>query len=330
VNILIYRLGSLGDTVIALPCFHRIAASFPDARKTLLTNSPVSEKAAPAMLVLGGSGLVHDAISYRIGMRNPAEIIDLRRRLRAERFDVLIYLTQPRNRFSILRDALFFRSCGIAAAYGLPLRKDDFYNRTDDDGMVEYEAARQARCIRSLGQVDLNDVKNWDLHLVPREIERASAALQPAAGRRLLTISMGGKTPDQDWGHDNWMAALYGIRQLFADVAFVFVGSADERERASALANGLSGPFLNLCGSVSPRECAAVFDRCALFVGHDSGPMHLAASRQVRCVALLNSRHRPRIWHPHGAGHVIFHDPHSVRRVPPQAVIESVKTLLDS
>ena len=44
-KVLIYRLGSLGDTVVALPCFHLIERTFPGAERVLLTNFPVHAKA---------------------------------------------------------------------------------------------------------------------------------------------------------------------------------------------------------------------------------------------------------------------------------------------
>jgi hypothetical protein len=37
-KVVIYRLGTLGDTVVALPCFHLIARAFPNAART---SSPV-------------------------------------------------------------------------------------------------------------------------------------------------------------------------------------------------------------------------------------------------------------------------------------------------
>ena len=46
-KVLIYRLGSLGDTVVALPSLHLIARAFPDAERRVLTNFPVSGKEAP-------------------------------------------------------------------------------------------------------------------------------------------------------------------------------------------------------------------------------------------------------------------------------------------
>ena len=51
-RVLIYRLGSLGDTLIALPAFHLIARAFPGAERRLLTNFPVNVKAPPAAAIL--------------------------------------------------------------------------------------------------------------------------------------------------------------------------------------------------------------------------------------------------------------------------------------
>src|SRR5262249_62394923 len=57
-TILIFRTGSLGDTIVALPCFHWIARSFPESRRIVLTNTPVSEKAAPLESILANTGLI--------------------------------------------------------------------------------------------------------------------------------------------------------------------------------------------------------------------------------------------------------------------------------
>ncbi len=43
-RVLIYRLGSLGDTLIALPALKLVARAFPDAERRLLTNFPVNVK----------------------------------------------------------------------------------------------------------------------------------------------------------------------------------------------------------------------------------------------------------------------------------------------
>ena len=47
-SVLIFRIGSIGDTVVALPCFHRIARSFAGFRRVLVTDISGHGKAAPA------------------------------------------------------------------------------------------------------------------------------------------------------------------------------------------------------------------------------------------------------------------------------------------
>src|SRR5690349_19675661 len=99
-TIIIYRLGSLGDTIVALPCFHRIAQTFPNARRIVLTNYPVSQRAAPLMSIVDGSGLVHGSIQYPTELRNPFEIMALKASLQSIGPTALAYLTAPRGALS--------------------------------------------------------------------------------------------------------------------------------------------------------------------------------------------------------------------------------------
>jgi len=54
-----------------------------------------------------------------------------------------------------------------------------------------------------------------------------------------------------------------------------------------------------------------------VFIGHDSGPMHLAAAVGVPCVALFGPVNRPKWWHPMGPRHRVLHNMDDVRKIPP-------------
>src|SRR2546427_697419 len=56
------------------------------------------------------------------------------------------------------------------------------------------------------------------------------------------------------------------------------IGAADERARSEALLSHWLGSGANLCGQSSVRESAAVLTHARVYLGHDSGPMHLAAA----------------------------------------------------
>ena len=103
-------------------------------------------------------------------------------------------------------------------------------------------------------------------------------------------------------------------------LALVFVGSREDRERAQELARLWRRPVLNTCGDLSPRETAALLSHAAFFIGHDSGPLHLAATMGTRCIGLYGENNQPNKWHPIGTEHIIFHSNEAVTRIRPADV----------
>ncbi|HVA79488.1 MAG TPA: glycosyltransferase family 9 protein [Candidatus Binataceae bacterium] len=308
-RVLIYRLGSLGDTVVALPALHLVARAFPNAERIMLTNWRVSNKAAAAEEILAHTGLIHRFVKYPVGVRDPAAILGLIRVLRALRLDVLVYLAEPRTRAAVLRDAAFFAICGIQRMIGLPLTTRLRCHLTLPGGRFEHESARLARCVVGLGDARLNDPESWNLHIEPAEAAGARAALDAWTERhRFIAVTVGTKVQVNDWGAANWERALSRLSSHHPDLGLVLIGSIDERENAELAGSGWRGPKTNLCGRLSPRESAAVIRDAVMYAGHDTGPMHLAAAVGVPCIAVFSARNLPGVWFPWGDGHrVVFH-----------------------
>ncbi len=74
-RVLVYRLGSLGDMLVALPALHLVARAFPEAERRMLTNVPVSAKAPAAAAILEGTGLVQGYMRYAVGTRSVRELL---------------------------------------------------------------------------------------------------------------------------------------------------------------------------------------------------------------------------------------------------------------
>ena len=111
-------------------------------------------------------------------------------------------------------------------------------------------------------------------------------------------------------------------------MGLVFVGGPEDSERAKALGALWPGPALDLCGRTSPREASAILSQAELFVGHDSGPLHLAWTTGTPCVGLFGSNDPRRKWHPIGAQHITLHFPSDVKHMPLADVVEAVETAL--
>jgi ADP-heptose:LPS heptosyltransferase len=209
---------------------------------------------------------------------------------------------------------------------GAPLKRDLRVPRVDPkSGYAEREAARLARCLASLGAIDLEDPGFWDLCLQPDEISSGDRELAPLGNSDFIAVNTGGKVPSKDWGNENWTALLRLIAAKHVGLGLAFVGSADEFDRAAGLAAIWPGPTLNLCGALGARESAAVMRRAMLFVGHDSGPIHLAAAAGVPCVGIFGKFNRPKWWHPIGHCHSIIHNMSGVREITPEEVYAAVR-----
>jgi heptosyltransferase-3 len=118
-TVLIFRIGSLGDTVVALPCFHQIARSFPNSRRIVITDSPSSQKVAPVESVLGDSGLIHGSIYFPPPPRRVRDFLAVRNNIRQTGAATLVYVAD-RQFYATTRDIWFFRRCGIRQIIGAP------------------------------------------------------------------------------------------------------------------------------------------------------------------------------------------------------------------
>lgn len=308
-RILIYRCGSLGDTIIALPALKLVARAFPDAERWMLTNFSLSSKVAALATVLDGTGLVDGYIEYPAGLRDPRGFWRLRQNIRALRADILVYLTEPHGWFHTSRNAAFFFGCGLWRQIGVPWNRRNRSVRRLGPNRWESEAARQARCVAQLGDARIEELTSYDLQLSAAEHADAAKLLAPLSGRTLIAVSVGAKVDTKDWEDVRWAPLLEYLARRYPEHGLVMLGSIDEARRCEALGVHWRGRVVNLCGRSSVRASGAALSRCAVFIGHDSGPMHLAAAVGTRCVAIFSSRNLPGEWFPCGDGHRILYQP---------------------
>jgi len=323
-RVLILRPGSLGDTIVALPCLKLVRGAFPDAELRLLTNAPVAASAPPAAAVLEGMGLVDGYLDYPIATRSPARLLRLAQDIRRWRPDVLIYLARRETPGQVRRDAAFFRACGIRRIVGLPATPDLLKNRRGPDGTFEREAARLARTVAALGPIDLADPAAFDLALGDgdRVLPRRLAAEGP-----YIAISIGTKQPANDWGTGNWRELCAELCRLYPH-RLVLTGAAEDRAPSDAVTQGLGERAVNLCG-LRVRENAALIEAAALFVGHDSGPMHMAAAVGTPLVAIFSRLWVPGIWYPMSRqAAVLYPSGGTIQSITPAMVLDAIQPLL--
>ena len=114
--------------------------------------------------------------------------------------------------------------------------------------------------------------------------------------------------PGATWVTKRWSAELFGqvARRLVRehDVAVVATWADDEEKRAAeTIVNG-AGKSAWIAPSTNLRQLAALTSQARLFVGNDSGPLHLAVALGVPCVSVFGASDPLRNG-PYGAMHRI-------------------------
>ncbi len=311
-KILIYQIGSLGDTVISMPCYREIARRHPDAERYLLTNLPVGGKMVQAEALLAPCGLIEGSVDYPMPLRSISEIRKLHARLSALHIDILYYLTPETSLLRLIRHYVFFKACGVGDVRSVPWSRDLRFPRQIVPGKLwESEASRLLRTLDPARPPGAPPSADRSLDLTDQERAAAARLLEEMPGTtHFLVLSVGGRIPLNNWGNENWSAVLSELSAADPALGMVFIGSADERDRNEVLAQSWSGPRLNSCGRLAPRETAALVERAEAYLGHDTGTLHLAAAVNTRIVGVYSARNPPGKWYsdrPHD--HFLYHKP---------------------
>lgn len=326
-GVVVYRLGSLGDTVAALPAFHAVASAFPRRRRILLTNVTENPKAPTPLSVLGaGTGFIDHVELYRANMRSPRSILRLIRNLRRLEASTLVYLMPSRGRSADRRDWIFFQLAGFRRIIGLPLDGSLAHRGLDSADDVEQESVRLARVLEPDLHIDLSAPDAWNLRLSSSE-RAVGESVTRDLGDRFLAVNMGGKVAANDWGEENWIQLAQRITARDDSLGLLVVGGPFDRPRAEVLAGHWSGPVAIAC-ELTPRESAAALSAATAFVGHDSGPLHLAASVGTPVLGLFGNHNRPRKWHPYGAHVRVIHEMAGTQHIPVERALTEVQAML--
>lgn len=320
-RLLVFHVGSLGDTLVALPAFWSVARAYPSAQRVMLTKTPARGGIPVGRDILEGSGLFDDYLLFEgdhhayggnpPGWRKWLGALRLVRALRARRFDLAVYLA-PSDRVpaQVRRDLLFFRLAGIRRVLGAqrpvalagPASTEAQRVLARLNGTPAWPAQpQQARHDLALTDADHAGVARWlDDRLPAQAIARPWVAFAPGSNMQAK----------------RWPAARFeavGARLIRRHRIWpVIVGGPEDREVAARLLQAW-GCGTDAAGALSVRQSAALLARCRLFVGNDTGTMHLAAAGGLPCVALFSARDEAGKWDPVGGPH------HLIRKAVPCA-----------
>ena len=308
-TVLVYRIGQLGDTLVALPAIAEIHRRHPADRLVLVTDRHAGQpRYTSSWEVLGPTGWFNGVVYYHPAPTMLRKVLTGTRlffKLKRLRPRVVYDLAPERNAAQIRRDRRFFtRLVGVHTYFGgQPLPKFG----KDRNGSLPRIEPEWKRLLRIIGVED--EFASFRLPIPDsalRNVARCFARRGIGAKSPAIAIGPGSKMPSKRWPLDRFREL--GLRILAANPErrLIVLGDRDDAPLGELLCRDWGRRTYNFAGSFSVYESAAALARCEGYVGNDTGTMHLAAMVGTPCVALFSARDYPGQWEPYGAGHVVL------------------------
>lgn len=298
-TLVVFEVGGLGDSIITLAAMQALRERFPSTRLVRVHDARLSSffEACP---------LVDELVPYDKAGSKLAAAVKLGRTLRAMRPDVIVNLHSPdfnRPLRQYLRDGLFFAATGaaerVAWRHSLdgPLHTRSLPREIFDDHTM-FEAALALVSLLDAGP-KAGPLRYW---LVPGERERARDLLTREARAVGLGLEPGyfcvspfARAATREWDLGRMGDAIATITRR-SGLTPVVLGGLSDRARLAAVA-ARSGAFVDLVGTSTLRDSAALLEEARLLVAVDSGLMHLGALSGTPTVAIFGPGH-PQRWQP--------------------------------
>ncbi len=296
-SILVMRLYFLGDVVLSTPVLEALKRRFPDARLTVL-----AKKRAAGVLTANPNVdeiVLYDAVAdYHM----PRHQWRLARRLRRERFDLAVDLSGNLLSSWLLWVADPGYRVGFNHA-GFPRLLDHRIPYVTDGSVVEHLLS----AVEPLGATAEPLPR---IYLTDEERTAATELLEREGVGRNEPFAV--LAPGANWEYRRWPAERHAaLARLLASedgIRSVLTGGDEDEEICAGVAAASDGSALSLAGRLDVRGLAATAERAVLFVGSDSGPMHIAAAVGTPVVALFGPNTPDRFAPRGSASRVIRHE----------------------
>ena len=285
---LLVQLADIGDLVLTTPAMAALREAHPSAAIHLLA----AEHALPCL----PEGLVDAVIPFR-GGKNASRALFSRSNLpillhlRRVRYEAVVFFHHFSKRAGVLKFWLIAKACGARRVVGLQNHNVGFLtDAIADDGFgTEHQAQYWLNLIAQLGA---------SKEARPAKARREAFALETPsntdARRVVIHAGSGGYSRARRWLPQRYAKVAQALKQAH-DAQIILVGTRDDD--GAAVSKSLNGDCVDLVGKTTLPQLADVIARADLFIGADSGVMHIAAASGTPVVGIFGPSNSD-AWRP--------------------------------
>ena len=284
-KLLIRATNWVGDAILSLPALRAVRAKFPDAHICILARPYVADIYRDQQIC--DELIAYDVRGSHYGWKGRELLV---RELRARKFDVALLLqnafdaawvawrSKIPERVGYARDG---RAMLLTRATPVP----------KDGEIPPHEKFYYLELLRRAGWIDsLPDDEHIDLR-VPEAARKRAALMLAEFGARpdALRVAVGAGASygsAKCWAPERFAKVLNEICQNDG-IDVVLFGTDAEAGVSEAIKSGMRRPAVDLTGKTRIADLPALLSQCHLFLGNDSGAMHVAAAVGLPVVAVF-------------------------------------------
>jgi lipopolysaccharide heptosyltransferase II len=301
-KVLVIRVDGLGDFVMSTPAFEAIREIFVDSHITLLAAN-WSKDLSEVMPFFDEVIYVDVPWIERSKSGNLRKLLRSIKQLRKRKFDLMIDL---RGDF---RNNILMFFCNAKYRIGYNITGCQFLlTNVVPLGENQHTVAMVKSLIQYLNPK--NEKKyEMSLNITENDRELATKFLNQNGiinGNRnpLVVIHPGARWPGRRWVIKNYAEIADRLVERY-DAKVIFTGSCDESKLTQDIVSLMRHKPIIATGKISLRQFLVLLERSNVFIGVDSGPMHMAAAMRTNVIALLGPARAEAIG-PYGNGHIVI------------------------
>lgn len=307
-NILVIRLGLLGDMMCTTPMLEAIKKHFPGGRLCLLSNAYNRPVVARNPFI----DQIYTYIHSKDRQRNPrpgffASLVDawrLKRNLKREHFDWIVVCNGGFNKPSV-RIAQKLGGKIISAT-----REDGSFEYRVDYPIygllgepIQHEVVRTFKLLEPLGINSSELPPHLTLTPDPAALKTARTHRPSSTARPVIALHISARDPRREWPVARFAELTREIHQTMP-ATFWIIHAPNDAVRAETLQKELGGIAHELIAPMDTEALIASLALSSLVICQEGGILHLAAGLQVPTLGLFeNTPEKTKGWYPWGCPH---------------------------
>ena len=284
-RILIVKLGAIGDVVHTLPAIAALRAHLPEAHLAWAV-----ERGGAARL-LAGTPVVDEVIElnlrgWRRSLTNQETQVEIRQamyRLRQQSFDLSLDFQGLLKSAMVARLARVPRRIGFCRAALREPAAAFLMNELVEVDDRQHIIKKHLQLVGHLG-VPFPERYDFPIALDPADRAFAEHALARSGGQYAI-LNPGGGWPTKLWPPGGFAAIADRLWESYGMRSLVTFGPGEEGLAQSVVTATRSGAAEMVDSSL--KQFYALARRTRIFIGGDTGPMHLAAAARAPIVAIF-------------------------------------------